>query len=99
MARVADVVFDVWDVTLVGEAPNGHYAVLMPRQRYPIGSGSVTFEGADLGMPVRSETNPKIGTVALSARPMLSIGEAYFEIPDSAECERTRAELADSMAA
>lgn len=96
MARLADVVFDVGDVTLVGEAPNGHYAVLMPRQLYPIRSGSVTFEGEDLGKPVRTEINPTIGEVVLPAQPMLSIGEAYFEILDPAEYERTRAELTNT---
>ena len=97
MARLADVMFDVGDVTLVGTGPNGYYTVLMPRQLYPIRSGSATLDGEDLGRPVRAETNPKMGTVALPARPMLAIGEAYFKTLDRDEYDRTRSELAASL--
>lgn len=93
LARVADAAFGVGDVTLVGTTPSGHRAVLMPRRMYPIVSASATLDGEDLGRHVRSGTPPTIGGVALPARPMLAVGEAYFEIRDLAEYERTRSEL------
>ncbi|MFB6080986.1 MAG: hypothetical protein ABEJ81_08315 [Haloferacaceae archaeon] len=96
-ARVADRVFGVGDVTFVGTVPNGQHAILLPRRMYPIATGSATLEGEDLGRPVRSATNPTIGNVALPARPMLAVGEAYFEILDPEEYERTRAELATAL--
>ncbi|MFB6189531.1 MAG: hypothetical protein ABEI57_06575 [Halapricum sp.] len=97
LARIADLVFDIGTVRLVGTAPNGQRTVLLPRQLYPIVTGSATLDGVDLGRPVRSKTNPTIGSVALPARPMLAIGEAYFEILDREEYDRTRAELARSL--
>lgn len=97
LASVADAVFDVGDVTLAGTSPNGHRSLLLPRQLFPIVSGSATLAGTDLGRPVRSETNPTMGRVALPARPMLAVGEAYFRILDRDEYERTRAEIAASV--
>ncbi|MCO8245363.1 hypothetical protein [Haladaptatus sp. AB643] len=97
LAPIADRVFDVGDVTFVGSAPNGHRTILMPRQMYPIVAGSATLNGEDLGMPVRSETNPTIGNVALPAQPVLAIGEAYFEILDQEEYDRVRSELARQL--
>lgn len=95
-ARVADTVFGIGDVTLVGTAPNGQRAILMPREMYPIGSAEATLAGEDLGQPITSKTNPTMGNVAFPARPMLAIGEAYFEILDLSEYDRTRSELKQS---
>lgn len=92
-AQVADTVFGIGDVTLIGTAPNGQQTILMPRQMYPIESAVATLDGADLGKPTTSATNPTMGNVAFPARPMLAIGEAYFEILDQSEYDRTRSEL------
>lgn len=92
-AQVADTVFDTGDVTLIGTAPNGQRAILMPRQMYPIESAVATLDGDDLGNPTTSKTNSTMGNVAFPARPMLAIGEAYFEILDQSEYDRTRSEL------
>lgn len=95
-ARVADAVFGIGDVTLIGTAPNGQRAILLPRQLYPIESAVAMLDGDDLGEPTTSEGNPTMGTVAFPARPMLAIGEAYFEILDHSEYEQTRAELGEA---
>lgn len=92
-APVADTVFGIGDVTLIGTAPNGQRAILMPRQMYPIESAVATLNGDDLGEPTTSKTNPIMGNVAFPARPMLAIGEAYLEILDQSEYDRTRLEL------
>ena len=92
-AQVADTVFGIGDVTLIGTAPNGQRAILMPRQMYPIESALATLNGDDLGEPTTSKENPTMGNVAFPARPMLAIGEAYFEILDRTEYDRTRSEL------
>ncbi|MFC7250525.1 hypothetical protein ACFQJ5_11840 [Halomicroarcula sp. GCM10025324] len=92
-ARVADTVFDIGDVTLIGTAPNGQRAILMPRQMYPIESAVAMLDGDDLGEPITSKTNPTMGDVAFPARPMLAIGEAYFEILDQSEHDETFMEL------
>ena len=97
LTRIADLMFDVGNVSLVGTAPNGQHTTLLPRQMYPIVTGSATLDGEDLGRPIRSETNPTIGSVALPARPMLAVGEAYFEILDREEYDRTRSELARAL--
>lgn len=92
-AQLADMVFDSGDVTLSGTAPNGQQAYLMPRRMYPITSATAILDDEDLGAAVRSEHSPTLGTVAFPARGMLAIGEAYFEILDTAEYERIRSEL------
>lgn len=92
-AQVADTVFSIGDVTLIGTTPNGQRAVLIPRQMYPIESAVATLDGDDLGEPITSKTNPIMGNIAFPARPMLAIGEAYFEILDQSEYDRTRSEL------
>lgn len=92
-AWVADTVFGIGDVTLIGTAPNGQRAILLSRHMYPIKSAEATLDGDDLGDPTTSATNPTMGNVAFPARPMLAIGEAYFEILDHSEYDRTRSEL------
>ena len=98
-ARVADTVFGIGDVTLIGTTPNGQRTILMPRQMYPIESAVATFDGDDLGNPTTSKTNPTMGNVAFPARPMLAIGEAYFEILDQSEYDRTHSELNETSMA
>ena len=90
--RLGGLLFDLGDVTLSGTAPNGHASVLLPRQMFPIVAATATLNGMDLGKPVRSATNPSIGTLRLPARPMFAVGGAYFEVRDRAEYERTVAE-------
>lgn len=89
----ADKLFDLGDVTLSGQVPNGHFGVLMPRRMYPIGEMRATLEGADLGRPARAPSNPMIGDLRLPARPTFAVGGAYFEMKDPVEYERTIAEL------
>ena len=97
-AQVADTVFGIGDVTLIGTAPNGQRAILLPRQMYPIGSAVATLDGDDSGEPTTGKKNPITGNVAFPARPMLAIGEAYFEILDQSEYGRTRSELNETSA-
>lgn len=94
-AHIADAVFDIGDVTLIGTAPNGQHAMLLPRQMYPIDAAVGILDGENLGEPTTSETNPTMGDVAFPARPMLAVGEAYFEILDRMEYDRTRSELTE----
>jgi hypothetical protein len=49
--------------------------------------------GIDLGHTVRSRDTPRIGDIPVSARAVLAIGRAYFEITDPDEYSRTRSEL------
>src|SRR5262249_34336114 len=91
--RLAATLFDLGDVTLSGPAPNGHFAILMPRQMFPIASSTARLNGEDLGHPTRSTENPSIGALRLPARPMFAVGRAYFQIQDPAEYRRTVAEL------
>jgi hypothetical protein len=63
------------------------------RRLYPIVHSQATLGGVDLGHTVRSRDTPRIGGIPVSARAVLAIGRAYFEITDPDEYSRTRAEL------
>jgi hypothetical protein len=80
-------------IRLSGTMPNGQYGVLTPRRLYPITHSHATFAGVDLGHTVRSPDTPRIGDIPVSARAVLAIGRAYFEITDPDEYSRTRAAL------
>lgn len=84
---------DLGDVTLSGNAPNGHFALVMPRRMYPIESSTARLGGEDLGKPVRAPENPSIGALRLPARPVFAIGRAYFEMQDPEAYRRTVEEL------
>jgi hypothetical protein len=74
--------------------PNGQYGILTPRRLYPIVRSHAMLDGVDLGHTVRSRDTPLIGRIPVSARAVLAIGRAYFQITDPDEYARTRAELA-----
>ena len=80
-------------ITLAGCIPSGHFGILMPQHMYLIDRACVRLDGVDLGVPVHARPNPKIGDVALPARGIFAIGQAYWEILDPVEYHRTRAEL------
>ncbi len=81
--------FDLGDITLSGHAPNGHFAIVMPRKMFPIASSTASLDGKDLGRPARHSENPSIGELRLPARPLFAVGRAYFEIQDQEEYRRT----------
>ncbi len=58
-----------------------------------IESAQATWEGQDLGVPVRLDANPTIGGVPLPLRPTFVVGQAQARIRDRAEYERTRARV------
>lgn len=91
--RIGATLFDLGDVTLSGRAPNGHFAIVMPIQIFPITSASARLEGEHLGKPVRSLENPSMGDLRLPARPLFAVGRAYFEMQDPDEYRRTVAAL------
>lgn len=79
---------------MTGVMPSGHVGTLMPQRMYYIADARATLDGTDLGRPVRLDHNPRIGEVPLPARGILAVGQAAWQILDSAEYERTRAETA-----
>ncbi|MCW9706111.1 hypothetical protein [Fodinibius salsisoli] len=91
--HIADLLFDLGDVTLSGNAPNGHFAKVMPIRMFPVGSATARLNNEDLGQPTRSKENPSIGALRLPARPVFAIGRAYFEMQDPDEYRQTVAEL------
>jgi len=96
--RLGRKFFDMGDVTLSGNAPNGHFAIVMPRRMFPVASATVRLEGEDLGRPARFERNPSIGRLRLPARPIFAVGRAYFEMRDPEEYRRTVAALGSDAA-
>ncbi|MFE3635024.1 hypothetical protein [Streptomyces sp. NPDC059168] len=86
------------DLRLSGTMPSGHTGTLMPQRMYFVDDSHATFDGVDLGHPVRLIENPRIGDVPLPARGTLAIGQAVWEILDPAEYERTRAGTARDRA-
>jgi hypothetical protein len=79
---------------MTGVMPSGHAGTLMPQRMYYIADARAVLDGTDLGRPVRLDRNPRIGEVPLPARGFLAIGQATWQILDTAEYERTRAETA-----
>ncbi|MER5512872.1 hypothetical protein ABT052_47650 [Streptomyces sp. NPDC002766] len=79
---------------MTGVMPSGHAGTLMPQRMYYIADARAVLDGTDLGRPVRLDRNPRIGEVPLPARGILAIGQATWQILDTAEYERTRAETA-----
>ena len=77
-----------------GVMPSGHTGTLMPQRMYLIDTSRATFDGFDLGRPVRLPDNPRSGDVPLPARGVLAVGGATWGILDQAEYQRTRAETA-----
>ena len=77
-----------------GVMPSGHTGTLMPKEMYFIDDSHATFDGVDLGHPVRLKENPTIGDVPLPARGILAVGGAVWEILDPAEYERTVSQTA-----
>ena len=77
-----------------GVMPSGHTGTLMPQEMYYIDKSHATFDSLDLGAPVHTADNPKIGDVPLPARGILAIGQAVWKITDPEEYLRTRDETA-----
>lgn len=77
----------------ISPSPNGHFTMLMPHRMFSIISARATFNGQELGSPIRRAENPAIGAVNLPARPVFAVGRAHFKIQDPMEYERTIAEL------
>ena len=75
---------------LSGVMPSGHLGTLMPRRMFFVVDSRGSFDGLDLGRPVRLPTNPTIGATALPARGVLAIGGAMWRIRDAAEFERAQ---------
>lgn len=91
--HIGRMFFNLGDMTLSGNAPNGQFAIVMPRRMFPVASATARLNGEDLGEPARSPENPSIGPLRLPARPIFAVGRAYFEKQDPEEYERTVAEL------
>ncbi len=72
-----------------GMTPSGHTGKLMPKQMYLVDQAQATLDGVELGHPVQSRDNPRIGDVALPSRGVLAIGQGVWQILDQAEYERT----------
>lgn len=90
--RFGALLFDLGDLTLSGTVPNGHASILVPRQMFPIVAATARLNGQDLGKPVRSRENPRIGALRLPARAIFAMGAGYFELRDPVEYQRTVAE-------
>ncbi len=82
-------------INLAGYMPSGHYGILMPQRMYLINTTQIELIGRDLGQPVASRMNPKIGEVALPARGIFAIGEAHWEIRDENEYREIKDAIAD----
>lgn len=82
-------------ITLAGPMPSGHAGVLMPQRMYLIDRTRASLAGLDLGTPVRTRPNPRIGDVPLPARGIFAVGQAHWAIRDPEEYRRTRAAVAD----
>jgi len=80
-------------IQLKGQMPSGHIGTLMPQRMYFIESSSATLDGEDLGRPTHATAPIDIGGVPVPSRGVLAVGQAAWEILDSAEYQRTRAEL------
>lgn len=70
--------------------PRGDQATLVAKEVYGIPEATAVLDGTDLGHPVDLAETPMIGDVALPSRPTFAIGDAYAEIGDREEFERTR---------
>jgi hypothetical protein len=80
------------DLSLRGPMPSGHLGLLMPQRMYFVDDAEAVLADDDLGRPVRTADNPKIGDVALPARGVIAIGQAMWPVLDPDEFERTRRE-------
>lgn len=85
--------FDLGDVTLHGEAPNGQQMRAVPERILPIVASSARLDGADLGRPARMRVSPAIGSIHLPRAPTFALGRGYFKTLDPEEYRRTVAEL------
>ena len=60
-------------------------------------TATAILNGRDLGRPTIEKANPRIGDVTVSARGVLAIGEAMWEILDAGEYARMRAQTQDDV--
>ena len=81
------------DIRLSGLMTSGHFGVLMPQRIYFITASKAVLDGQDLGEPVRTARNPRIGEFPLPARPTFAVGQVCWRIKDPEEYRRTREEL------
>lgn len=93
---LAEHVLGMGDIRMSGTMPSGHTGILMPDRMYFIRQATARLAGEDLGRPTRVNPNPRIGEVSLPARGVLAIGQAAWNILDSDEYRRRRAEAAPS---
>jgi hypothetical protein len=70
------------DFALSGSTPSGHVGTLMPQRLFPVVHSTARLGGVDLGAPVALAVNPRIGDVALPARPIFAIGGGVWKILD-----------------
>jgi hypothetical protein len=82
------------DLRLSGLTPSGHVGTLMPEQMYFIDQSTASFDGVDLGRPIHSSENPKIGAFNLPARGVLARGKAMWRLGEEGEFERRLREAA-----
>lgn len=78
------------EMSLSFTSSSGHEATIMPQEVYYVDDASATFDGDDLGEPVRLETNPTIEGVPTPARPVFVFGQAHMRIRDHEEYRRAR---------
>jgi hypothetical protein len=62
-------------------APSGHLGTLLPTSMFVVDCAHAVLEGRDLGRPVRSPAQPRIGAVDLPARAVLATGEVVWRLP------------------
>lgn len=62
-------------------APSGHVGTLLPTSMSVVDSAHAVLGGRDLGRPVRSPAQPRIGAVALPARAVLATGQVVWRRP------------------
>lgn len=84
---LGDSLFDLGDITLATTVPNGHEALLVTEQLFPIVDGRARLDGVDLGDPAALPDNPTFGVARLPARPVFTVGPGYLTIVDEDEYE------------
>lgn len=89
---LAKRVLEMGDIRMSGTMPSGHIGTLMPQCMYFIDAATAVLDGQDLGRPTIAKPNPRIGEVTLPARGVLAIGQAMWQIRDTSEYARLRAQ-------
>jgi hypothetical protein len=77
------------DADMLAKVPNGHLHLLAPQRMFLITTSRAVLAGEDLGSPVRSQENPRIGPWRLPALPVFAMGRGFFEVSTGATTRPT----------